>query len=242
MGNRGLVCFSGNKVTLEGLSPQLHWVQHSVVYVWGRLDNLGLWVWPTAVPETGGALGIVAQLCLSFSGSPAHHVQPSQKIQILLCPSNCLISIIFKIYLNTLMFDALICQEHNDSCSHLKLITETDSALIYIVSLLLFFTLLFFFLKQSGLIQDIWLIKLQPSAAVLSPADLHCLKSATCFRAAVSHCLFLCQLLYCKSAPFTQHTVTGLCLLWWPFTVAVVLDNLYKNTGHVHTQLYNKLL
>lgn len=92
----------------------------------------------------------------------------------------------------------------------------------------------FFFRNNQALIQDIWLIKLRPSAAVPSPADLHCLKSATCFKAAVSHCLFLCQLLYCKSAPFTQHTVTGLCLLWWPFTIAVVLDNLYKNTGHVH--------
>lgn len=194
-------------------------------------------LWCRAVPKTGGVLCILAQLCLSFIRSPAHHAQPFQKMQNLLYLCNCLITAVFKIYLNTLMFDVLNSVRKTtvpSAFSYLKLIIGIDSALIYIVSLLLFFNLLFFFfLNNQALIQDIWLIKLRPSAAVLSPADLHCLKSVTCFRAAVSHCLFLCQLFYCKSAPFTQHTATGLCLLWWPFTIAVALDNLYQNTGHV---------
>lgn len=125
--------------------------------------------------------------------------------------------------------------------SYLKLIKAIDSAWIYIVSLLLFFNRLFLKKNNQALIQDIWLIKLRPSAAVLSPADLHCLKSVTWFRAAVSHCLFHCQLFYCKSAPFTQHTLTGLCLLWWPFRIALVLDNLYQNTGHVQTLVIQQI-
>lgn len=126
--------------------------------------------------------------------------------------------------------------------SYLQLITAIDSACIYIVSLLLFFNLLFKKKNNQALIEDIWLIKLRPSAAVLSPADLHCLKSVTWFRAAVSHCLFPCQLLYCKSAPFTQHTRTGLCLLRWPFRIALVLDNLYQNTGHVQTLVIQQII
>lgn len=50
---------------------------------------------------------------------------------------------------------AEICQENNDAFSYLKLITAIDSACIYIVSLLLFFNLLFLKKNNQALIQDI---------------------------------------------------------------------------------------
>lgn len=110
-------------------------------------------LWCRAVPKTGGVLCILAQLCLSFIRSPAHHAQPFQKMQNLLYLCNCLITAVFKIYLNTLMFDVLNSVRKTtvpSAFSYLKLIIGIDSALIYIVSLLLFFNLLFFFFKQSG--------------------------------------------------------------------------------------------
>lgn len=204
-------------------------------------------LWSRAVPKTGGALGILAQPCLSFIRSPAHHAQPFQRMQNTLDfqrSRTCLISMTFETYLNTLknknIFKhtnvrfAELCQENNDSFSlQLLEVNNRDRQCTHLHCQLAVIFYSMFFLNNQALIQDIWLIKLRPSAAVLSPADLHCLKSVTCFGTAVSHCLFLCQLFHCKSAPFTRHTVPGLCLPWWPFLIAIVLDNLYQNTGHV---------
>lgn len=59
---------------------------------------------------------------------------------------NCLIPTVFKVYLNTLMLHVLSSVRKTmipSAFNYLKLIIGTDRALIYIVSLLLFFNLLF---------------------------------------------------------------------------------------------------
>lgn len=78
--------------------------------------------------------------------------------------------------------------------SYLKLVTGTDSALIYIFSLPFFVVVVV--LIQSGFNSG-HLIN-QTQTICCSPVSCwSALPAVTCFRAAVSHCLFLCQLFYC---------------------------------------------
>lgn len=119
----------------------------------------GTVLWPRAVPKTGGTLSVLAQLCLSFTRTPAHRAQPFQRMQNLLDFQRsriCLVPTTFNMYLKTQKNKSVNTGTFNVLCSvrkttipsafsYLKLIIGMDSALIYIVSLLLFFNLLFFF-------------------------------------------------------------------------------------------------
>ena len=244
MENWGLVCFSGNKVTLEGLNIQLHWIQHRAVYVWSWTDSLRACFtaqsssqdWWGPVYFSTALLVIHQVLSTSCSAFPE-----DTEFAV---PMQLMIATMFKMYLNTVMFDVLSSVRKTlipSAFSYLKLRIGIDSALIYIVSLLLFCNLLFFFLNNQALIQDIWLIKLRPSAAVLSPADLHCLKSVTFQGCSLTLSLPLSAVLLqiCSFHPTYSD--------WALFTVMTIYDShstrqFVSKYRTCKSQLYNKLL
>lgn len=126
------ICFASLEIKSHWKAWILNYVEFNTGCCMSGVEQTtrGPVLWPTAVPKTGGALGVLAQLCLSFIRTPAHHAQPFQRMQNLLGFQRsriCLIPMMFKMYLNTLknksvfkhtnIWCAELCQENNDSFS-----------------------------------------------------------------------------------------------------------------------------